>query len=618
MNKFTSILCALIALLSACTSNSTFTPTPLNNEWVETDIKDYFVGSITDIATAPDGTIYVSTKFSFGGTSCIYKSYDNGETWMPEDIEFNYNISCIKIDSEWNIYAGAFDENILLRKLANGTWELINICEAEDSCSSEQEFYVRKIATSPSGTLYIIIKHNWYQESHLLKSTDYGTTFTRIDSSFAQETIRDICVADNGEIYISTDSRIFHLHYPDESWEEILKFSHPSSYTKVFVDHDGRIYASRGRAIYISEDGGKTWTDLSDLVPFEYKISVFRFDDENNIYASDYKSLYFSTDNGSTWIESKLNNTDKINNVLPLSNGALIAIGNKLYKSENFDDGWKIIGFDNSSIECMVSNMENDVFAVTRNGTLYKYNFNKNLWEIFSTINIQADNATIAFDGTDSLLLASSNRVYKTPIDHPDWHIVTSIRDDILDIDAGKDQLVFTTYDGIVIYDKNSGILKFIGPRNFLLRSSMIDRHGNILIRTCCAGILRYTGDDKLWEQVNNGLTTIYIYQLIGSVDGTPFISCKDGIFYLNRKSGRWIYIRPSLQRLFYITKSPDGGILALNKEKGVMLLNGARWYKLMNSPDPLDNINNAVATKNYIFINILWKIYRNANPLMF
>lgn len=87
-----------------------------------------------------------------------------------------------------------------------------------------------------------------------------------------------------GQLTLSTDA--------GASWKDLDK-----GFTHVGILNDKILLGSRGKGIVRSEDGGKTWTSVSDITP---AASVMRVRDKTCYWPSE-KGLLVSKDEGKTW-----------------------------------------------------------------------------------------------------------------------------------------------------------------------------------------------------------------------------------------------------------------------------------------------------------------------------
>jgi hypothetical protein len=87
-----------------------------------------------------------------------------------------------------------------------------------------------------------------------------------------------------GQLTLSTDA--------GASWKDLDK-----GFTHAGILNDKILLGSRGKGIVRSEDGGKTWTSVSDITP---AASVMRVRDKTCYWSSE-KGLLVSKDEGKTW-----------------------------------------------------------------------------------------------------------------------------------------------------------------------------------------------------------------------------------------------------------------------------------------------------------------------------
>ena len=153
-----------------------------------------------------------------------------------------------------------------------------------------------KLASSSDGGTVVAVQ----TKSNLLKSTDYGNTFT---TSFDHPSDW-ICVAisddatiilagnDDSELYLSTDSGSFYT-----------KLSSPKvqMYTACTMSSTGSmLYLATELSIFLSSDFGSNWTDITPEPNLSWS-EIQTSDDGETVVASTGSTIYLSSDHGLNW-----------------------------------------------------------------------------------------------------------------------------------------------------------------------------------------------------------------------------------------------------------------------------------------------------------------------------
>ncbi len=168
----------------------------------------------------------------------------------------------------------------------------------------------------------------------LIKSENYGLTFTVIDSAF------------------ETNS--------------------PS----IITNTAGKWYHNLAGNIYESVDKGLTWTmtSTSDINFVDYTIA-----DNGNIVATYNKGVGYSTDGGKNWQVASLSTTDtwtdNLSSVSKAQNGSLIYLGKsktRIYKSVDHGVTWQLLTATPPANTIKLLHSGNDIIAVSTTGATFK------------------------------------------------------------------------------------------------------------------------------------------------------------------------------------------------------------------------------------------------------
>ncbi len=252
-----------------------------NNKWqqVSSFTSDEIVYAITYDA---NGNIYAGT---WGGK--IYKSSDSGHTWtvINSDIHVGFIWSLKAVGS----YIFAATEQGLYR--FNGSeWTLIGFSGID----------VHAVTADNSGNLYA-----GTYGAGVYVSADLGVTWTAINSGLGYNlTIQALTVTPSSQVFAATlGGGVF--KYNGSAWTQ-LNISYNFVWALASTSTNVLLAGTYGDGLYISQDGGTTWTKSNNLnAQFIYSISV---DGSNNIYVSSWASgVYSSSDMGATWTSLGMN-----------------------------------------------------------------------------------------------------------------------------------------------------------------------------------------------------------------------------------------------------------------------------------------------------------------------
>ena len=270
----------------------------------------------------------------------IFTSSDNGATWSKNTTAYGYNVGSMRIldvtcssdftklgycinqyTSTW-ICGGAG----LYPSLDGGTsWNFIS------------SYISDVISVSPDGSTYLaganINQMYSTSTSAIHYSTDGGTTWTASTSSgthswydlvWSSDGSVAVAAPTDGSITISKDKGVTWTATGSASadWRSVAVS--PNGSRMVAVDHNG----TTGGYIYLSADGGATWSPLTSAGS-KLWLSVAMSADGSTIAAgTDGGYLYTSKDSGSTWVAHVGMGSGTWNSIICNSAGSKIIAAN--------------------------------------------------------------------------------------------------------------------------------------------------------------------------------------------------------------------------------------------------------------------------------------------------
>jgi len=296
--------------------------------------------------------VYLAKVPESPNAHCVWKSEDGGQTWNPRDDGIG-NISplCLAVDpldvnANFVLLGSAKQSGSpVYYRTTNGgeRWEPRTI--------STNYLDVYDIAVVPGSPRRVYLAGGGYDvDAGFYLSTDDGNTFQRTLIAETRAVAYDAnnplnvwvgeIAGDRIGVRRSTDGGL--------NWSVTYLLPEGNLINALAIPISDRIYAGTDAGVFISTDGGQTWTKINNgiYIPQVSDIIV-KPDDPQHLFISGDACIYRSTDGGQSWYEKtagfKLHFTVGVSTSLP---GALYVLGDKtVHKST--DNGLTWITIDN-------------------------------------------------------------------------------------------------------------------------------------------------------------------------------------------------------------------------------------------------------------------------------
>ena len=192
-----------------------------------------------------------------------------------------------------------------------------------------------------------------------------------------------------GNSNLSTKGGIYYLRNSDEMWMPKIVWNEYSVITTLEKNNNGEIFAGCYYGLYLSNDGGNNWIDISnglawDKLAYAYTIA---FDSSDRIYIGTRDGIYLSDNNGSSWSQIGLN-SEAVLSIAINSKDEIFALLENSHILTSTDKGlhWKeILNPETFYIRHIFINLDDIIFLSTSDG-IYRSN---NDGEVFKHIGLQ-------------------------------------------------------------------------------------------------------------------------------------------------------------------------------------------------------------------------------------
>ncbi len=331
---------------------------------------------------------FTNNSILMSTTDGLYESINTGATWSKS----NNGLNALQIKSlaknNLYIFAGT-DSQGIFRSADNGeNWILIN-----NGLNNTNALYIDEIFAI-GNTIFIATGNGIY------KSTNNGDSWERKLNPGINKSNQGLD-SDNGVfatgvngtgIYTSTDN--------GETWSltSTSGLNTQTSYYSVKIYNDVIVVSTQGGEMFISNDLGNSWNDISITSSFHLTYD-FEFIN-NNLYAATTKGLMVSSDLGQNW--SAFNNDQKIIfDVVFDGEKIYIATSLGMYIAVNLEKVWYALcdGMGKQNTNKLLIN-DNILFAGTSGHSVWKR------YKIDSDLPPDENSATI---GIDKLSLCSNS-----------------------------------------------------------------------------------------------------------------------------------------------------------------------------------------------------------------
>lgn len=476
--------------------------------WEQTDLQ---VGSFT--LNRADHIFAVA--FSDTDSSEIFRSRDNGDNW--ETIT-DYNATSLVVDSQGNLFSGAYDGHVY-RSTDNGdSWALIY--------NSPVDAPLILLAINKHDHIFAMIP-----DEGMFRSIDNAASWVHIGNDFDNAYIFHLEINKEGDIYAGIDSRFYRSMDNGDTWTKLDSNVLNSMVWSIAFGPDGQIYAGTGSdGIIRSTDNGNSWATVGAPIAEVRSLVV---NPSDHIFAETDFGLFRSLDGDNSW--DKLEFDGSIQAIS--ANGILYANNGGLWRSEDNGDSWTMVNPLTSGN--LAINSEGYIYGTTGSGVMRSID-NGETWETPANAGLVLADAIIcdvAIDVNDNIYLSTSEIIVPPPPPDEAAGVLYSPSTD----SGGTFGVFYSTDDG--------DSWTFIGGPETGGGKLTIDKHGHIFsvgdIFSEVGSIYRGSNTGEEWICVNCTVPTFCI--AINSA-GTVYAATYEGIRYSTDNGDNWKWLNNGLK----------------------------------------------------------------------
>jgi photosystem II stability/assembly factor-like uncharacterized protein len=343
---------------------------------------------------------------SVSGTEFIFRSTDLGTTWAVVD-----SMTCCEPREMLTTLNGyiflVYPDGI--RRSVNGGIAWTDI---------PAFFQPYGLAADHSDTLYV------WSDDNIYKSSDYGSSWTKLNSKPLLNQCRKISVTNSNKLFITSYQGTIVSENNGFSWNKLSTgFNRVLEVSSLAFSKSGEFYAylDFGSGVILkSTDQGNTWTSSYKVESYASQLGLFKSlpngnvfaglgdiggglyllsggdttwnrlvlgprrsyyayfhftsitnDGQNNVYLGDYgEGIFRSKDGGKTWIieDSKLDINTIVYSLATNKSGHVYAgTAQGIFLSKDEGESWKKLVFGMGNVYKIAINQDDNIFALTEN-----------------------------------------------------------------------------------------------------------------------------------------------------------------------------------------------------------------------------------------------------------
>lgn len=246
----------------------------VSNAWDKLTYADFSNMIFKQFAYMSDYNLYAVGTTADGDSGIIVRSANNGSTWRRNDYVIGATatnnlpaagLTCMGVASDFKLYAGGHN-GVLYYSNGNGSWSQVDIHPAGDQSAVDEytaiDFDWDKNSSSVASHGVFGLKktdgsYAVWQTSDTCKTFSEATGVEGVPTSITHVADTFYMVTDNGHIERSLDH--------GKTWTDIYTLSSGKGFYRIYFADANRGIALADNYVYITRDGGTTWTRTTVL-----------------------------------------------------------------------------------------------------------------------------------------------------------------------------------------------------------------------------------------------------------------------------------------------------------------------------------------------------------------
>ncbi|MFC2130114.1 FlgD immunoglobulin-like domain containing protein [Bacteroidota bacterium] len=428
----------------------------------------------------------------------------------------------------------------------------------------------------------------------IFRSSDQGGNWALLGLDGVE--ISDICFDSTGNIWANSPDGAYSSDDNGSNWD-LRSTDQFVNGKEIAVNSQGNIFAMgrlqhTNQALYLSTDGGGTWTRKENAFQLMLSFVIMNNDD---IFAGTYQDgIYKTTDGGSSWSKVGLD-INSVSKIVDDDYGNIYAgtMENGFYISTDHGDTWNKSGLEGYYIRSIFVDDDETLCVGTNYNVFFKSTDGGNSWSSTNTglnnpavYDIYKLNNGIFFTGTET------GGVYKSEDNCNNWYESNNGLDNVVieDIVINQSNEVFAGVNGTGVWHSSDNGDNWTKSNNGLdlhVIELAINSTGIIYAGTFGNGIYRTTNSGLSWSKVKDCLGSSNSTRsiIIDEYDNVYAAINNQGIFYSSDNGDTWTNIGlTQISAINALSINQVGHIFAGTYSKGL--------YRTTDSGDTWNSLN--------------------------